>query len=892
MPLNPGQTLSHYRIEREIGKGGMGAVFLAEDTKLGRKVALKVVPAAMASDEGRLARFQREAKAVAALNHPNIVTLYSVEEEDGVHFITMELLDGPTLRQRIGGRPLEPDTIVEMGIQLADALVAAHAGGIVHRDIKTTNVIVIDRDQIKVLDFGLAKLQSRGNRQADTDVPTATRQHDLTRPGEAVGTVAYMSPEQALGKEVDARSDIFSLGVVLYEMATGRQAFSGNTSAAVFDAILNRAPTAPVELNPRVQPELENIINKALEKDPDLRYQSAAGLRGDLKRMQRDSASSSRSSAAVPTAAPSHRKPIPAWWVTLAGLGLLGVLAAGYFLWPPGPETPAGPASIRPLTSMAGIEGLPSWSPDGTFLAFSHFPGPASLFIVPTAGGDPAPLVESEAGDVSPRWSPDSHWIAFVSNRDGRSGIFLVPPLGGQVQRLADINMPLPFLITGEDALGGIPWSPDARTLLFSRQAADGSIAIWEIELDSRRETQLTHPEPGVQDLFASWSLDGSRIVFSRDQTLWLLASRDDPQPLLEDEPVEGEQPVWMPDGERILFVSDRSGNRDLWEIDAVSGSLRQITTSPDDDIEPAVSRDGRIAYMEFSHEQDLYVVSLEERSHERLTSHTGWNQNARISPDGARIAYVSLRTGDWEIWIINRATGNETRLATHPAIDEFPSWSPDSKQVAFVSERDGKPALWVVNADGSGGPRRLTEEAIRMDSSNLRWSPDGAAIGFVAPSERGPALYELDLATGGVTPKIYNIEMFDWYLDHERVIYTPITRNSEGRMEMCVANLQTGKENLLLEGPHTMASVTRDGKAVAYCRAATHAAMQLYYLKLRPPSPDSADGLPTPEGQPVQLTDGYGNYHVHNGGWSPDGKEIVYTRDIDAGDIYVIEPR
>ena len=295
---------------------------------------------------------------------------------------------------------------------------------------------------------------------------------------------------------------------------------------------------------------------------------------------------------------------------------------------------------------------------------------------------------------------------------------------------------------------------------------------------------------------------------------------------------------------------------------------------------------------MEFSHEQDLYVVSLEERSHERLTSHTGWNRNARISPDGAKIAYVSLRTGNSEIWIIDRTTGNETQLASHPATDDFPTWSPDSKQVAFVSKRDGKPALWVVNADGSGGPRRLTEEAIRIGASNLRWSPDGAAIGFLGPSERGPALYELDLETGSVTPKIYNIGMFDWYLDRERVIYTPIPRNSEGRMEMRIANLQTGKEKLLLEGPHTMASATRDGKAVAFCRAATHAAMQLYYLKLRPPTPDSADGLPTPEGQPVQLTDGYGDYHVHNGGWSPDGKEIVYTRDIDAGDIYVIEPR
>jgi Tol biopolymer transport system component len=275
------------------------------------------------------------------------------------------------------------------------------------------------------------------------------------------------------------------------------------------------------------------------------------------------------------------------------------------------------------------------------------------------------------------------------------------------------------------------------------------------------------------------------------------------------------------------------------------------------------------------------------------LTFHTFSNGHARISPDGARIVYASNRTADSEIWVIDRATGSEMRLASHQARDIFPSWSPDGKQVAFLSKRDGEPTLWVVNADGSGGPRRLFGEAVRFGYGNtVRWSPDGAAIGFLGNSERGPTLYELDLATGGVTPRKYGVETFDWYMDRERIIYTPITRNSEGRMEMRVANLRTGKEDVLLEGPHTQLIVARDGTAVAYCSAAIHVAMQLYYLKLRTPSPDSADGLPTPEGQPVQLTDGYGNYHVHTGSWSPDGKEIVYTRDLDAGDIFVIEPR
>ncbi len=891
MLFESGHTLSHYRIERQIGKGGMGTVFLAEDTKLGRKVALKVLPPAMSSDKDRLARFQREAKAVAALNHPNIVTLYSVEEEDGVHFITMELVEGQTLAELLPRNGFSLDRLLAIAIPLADAVSRAHRAGITHRDLKPDNIMIDSDGRLRVLDFGLAKLHDPLGSPGDTQVETAAA---ITEEGKILGTVAYMSPEQAEGKNIDSRSDIFSLGTILYEMASGERPFRGETSMSTIGAILKDQPTPITELNRALPRHVGRIIHRCLAKDPDRRCQTALDLRNELEELKTEIDSGTHDAespgAAGRTAPGSRREPIPAWQMALAGLGMVGVLAAGYFLWPRNSERPTGPATIRPLTSMAGVEGGATWSPDGTFLAFGHSPT-GNLFVTPTAGGDPVPLTDGDAGDHSPRWSPDSRWIAFASNRDGRTGVFLVPPLGGRVQRLADTHGL--YLYTELGSLGGIPWSPDARTLLFSRQASDGSVAIWEIELDSRRETQLTHPEPGIQDLNASWSFDGSRIVFSRDGHLWLLAPSGAPQPLLAGESVEGVGPVWMPDGDHILFTSEQSGNPDLWEINATSGSLRQITSSPGADLAPAVSRDGRIAYTDFSHEQDLYVVSLADRSHKRLTSHTRWNQNARIAPDGTKIVYDSLRTGDWEVWVIDRATGSETRLASHPAADSSPSWSPDGKQVAFLSERDGESALWVVNADGSGGPRRVTGETVRFtDISTVRWSPDGAAIGFLVYSERGPALHELDIATGDVTVRIYGVETFGWYLDRERVIYTPITGDSDGRVEMRVANLRTGKEEVLLAGLHTDLIVARDGSGVAYCRAASHAMMQLYYLKLHPPSPASVDGLPTPDGQPVQLTDGYGEYHVHNGGWSPDGREIVYTRDIDGGDIYVIETR
>jgi Tol biopolymer transport system component len=352
-----------------------------------------------------------------------------------------------------------------------------------------------------------------------------------------------------------------------------------------------------------------------------------------------------------------------------------------------------------------------------------------------------------------------------------------------------------------------------------------------------------------------------------------------------------------MPDDQRILFTSDRAGQENLWEIGVEDGSFRQVTTGPGADNNPSVARDGRIAYSLFSHQQDLYVVSLEDGSHERLTSHTRDNYGARISPDGHRIAYHSSRTGNPEIWIIDRQTGAETSVTHHPANDTFPGWSPDGQQLAFVSDREGEPHLWVVNADGSGGLRRITADTVWLRSMDSiidygapRWSPDGEAIGFLATSEHGPALMELDLASGEVSSRLHGVETFAWYRDRDHVIYTPTARNAAGHMEMRAVDLRTGREAVLLEEPHTELIAARDGTAVAYCRAASHLTMQLYYLALEPPAPESPDGLPSPVGEPVQLTDGYGKYHVHNGGWSPDGGEIVYTRDIDAGDIYVIE--
>jgi serine/threonine protein kinase len=385
MDLLSGKTISHYRVLEKLGGGGMGVVYRAEDTKLGRQVALKFLPEELSRHPESVSRLQREARAASALNHPHICTVHEIDDQGERPFIVMELLEGQTLKHRIGGKPLPIEQILELGMQIADALEAAHGKGIIHRDIKPANVFVTARGSIKVLDFGLAKLGRAAehpasvNRQADD--ATNTIEDALTKPGQALGTVAYMSPEQARGEELDARTDLFSFGALLYEMATCKKAFEGNTEAMTFRAILAQAPVAPRALNPELPPRMEEIIAKALEKERDVRYQSASDVRADLKRLKRDLDSQSAATATSAASAPNaraNRDPLPRWWLLAAAVAVPLLAWIGFQFGrstqdrqlPPNPTTRQ--ITFNPTEQPVSLAAI---SPDGKYLAYGDLGG-------------------------------------------------------------------------------------------------------------------------------------------------------------------------------------------------------------------------------------------------------------------------------------------------------------------------------------------------------------------------------------------------------------------------------------------------------------------------------------------------------------------------------------
>ncbi len=903
-----GQIVGHYKIISRLGAGGMGEVYLAEDTRLGRNIALKRLPDDLLTDEQVRRRFAQEAKTTSTLNHSHIVTIYDLASDGQRDFIAMEYVEGESLRVRLQHDKLSVKQAVESAAQVASGLAAAHSAGIIHRDIKPENLMVTRATQIKILDFGLAKLIEKQRAQfaaSNVTIAHVTKDYDQTKSGVIVGTVAYMSPEQAAGRPLDHRTDIFSLGVVLYEMLTGHKAFEGKSAIDTLHAIINEELPAITEINPKVPLELTDILAKALAKDPAERYQHAGDFELDLRRFKRAFEANSLVSARVqPLVQRARKKPMGLLWPII---GIAIGMSIAIVAWEMGRSSRQAEralnlrnVSLTALTTDPGYEGEPTFSPDGETIAYvADRTGTFQIFLKQISGGPDINISNNSADDVQPAFSPDGKQIAFVSTRSSSSNlhypgvdfpllggdIWVMPAFGGSARRIAD--------------LGNFPsWSPDGSTIIYTSGTSRFQSKMRRVPAQGGQAQDIpitfkTDEPLAAFWLYPSYSSDKHWITFEAGNNIFVVPAEGGEARRL----VKGKRPVWSADSRMIIYSNGEPGkNFSLWQVPfsttegTAEGTPEPLTVGRGRDIQAAVSPDGKLiafAAQEISFNAETLPFDSE------IGRQTGEPQPATsgdkiiyalsFSPDGHSIVFRDYQAASGHIWRIDHGS-SPIQLTSDPQFDDgSPRWSPDGKTIAFarrpVNESQASSgtagSLWLMSPDGAS-PRLLIENAV-----NPAWRPDGQAIVYGSVvDDRENQLFIFELGTKSarrVTNEPGVVPVATFSPDSRWLIY----QSNASSLDLRALPVEGGQSRVVVATPHQ-----------DYHPFVSPSGKWLYFQ----PDHKNIYRVPGPaqdwqRGQPAKATNfPESGLFLEDPQLSHDGRQLLYSRGHITGDIWIMK--